>query len=64
MFIAGDIKTALDWTLELLKLDPKHSRALGNIPYFKKLIAEEKAEQKKLQRGVRIPFLSPTLVTD
>jgi hypothetical protein len=37
-----------------LELEPKHARALGNIPHYQKTIQEEQAKEKRHQRGVII----------
>ncbi|XP_059046367.1 prolyl 4-hydroxylase subunit alpha-2-like isoform X2 [Achroia grisella] len=50
-YMIGDVKTALDWTKKLLKLDPNHTRASGNIPHYMKDIEEEDVKQKRRRRG-------------
>lgn len=50
-YLLGDIRSALHWTEKLLETDPKHSRAKGNVPHYKRSIAEEEARLKKERRG-------------
>ncbi|XP_053612410.1 prolyl 4-hydroxylase subunit alpha-1 isoform X2 [Plodia interpunctella] len=50
-YLLGNVRDALKWTKKLLEIDPNHSRAKGNIPYFEKMIKEEEAKIKKRQRG-------------
>lgn len=53
MLFLGDTRSALEWTHKLLAVDPKHSRAKGNIPHYQKSIAEEEQRLRKERRGVR-----------
>lgn len=49
-----DVREALEWTRELLQLDPQHARALGNIPHYEKAVAEIEEKLLKRRRGVCI----------
>lgn len=51
--MAGNPSAALEWTKKLLAVDPKHARALGNIPHYEKSITEEKDKKIRQLRGVR-----------
>ncbi|CAH0714461.1 unnamed protein product, partial [Brenthis ino] len=50
-YLLDDVKSALEWTRELLSVDPKHVRALGNIPHYEKTLAEREAKLMKRRRG-------------
>ncbi|XP_078055574.1 prolyl 4-hydroxylase subunit alpha-1b isoform X1 [Mustelus asterias] len=41
----GDLDKALELTKRLLKLDPEHQRANGNLRYFEYMMADQKKEQ-------------------
>ncbi|XP_068632631.1 prolyl 4-hydroxylase subunit alpha-2-like [Battus philenor] len=41
-YLLDDNQAALDWTNKLLELDPKNERALMNVQYYRKHIAEKK----------------------
>ena len=49
-----DVKKALEWTRELLKIDPEHVRAVGNIPHYEKAVAQREEKLWKKRRGVCI----------
>ncbi|XP_068576057.1 prolyl 4-hydroxylase subunit alpha-1b isoform X3 [Cebidichthys violaceus] len=54
----GEIERALDYTKQLLALDPEHQRANGNLKYFEFQLeklkkAEEDPTQKEKERGKR-----------
>ncbi|KAJ0175458.1 hypothetical protein K1T71_008617 [Dendrolimus kikuchii] len=51
LYMLDDVKEALIWTEKLLKLDPNHTRARGNVPHYKKALAKEKEKLKKDKRG-------------
>lgn len=48
---AGDVRTALKMTEELLELAPKHDRAIGNKKYYEKELAKEFMKPDKQLRG-------------
>ncbi|XP_026732726.1 prolyl 4-hydroxylase subunit alpha-1-like [Trichoplusia ni] len=50
-YLLGDTRSALEWTNKLLAVDPKHVRAKGNVPHYKKSIEEEEARLRKERRG-------------
>ncbi|XP_013142464.1 PREDICTED: prolyl 4-hydroxylase subunit alpha-2-like [Papilio polytes] len=41
-YLLDDGQTALEWTTKLFSIDPHHQRALSNIPYYLKNVAEKK----------------------
>ncbi|XP_052739287.1 prolyl 4-hydroxylase subunit alpha-1 [Bicyclus anynana] len=50
-YLLDDVKKAMLWTKKLLDLDPEHSRALGNLPHYKKALEEKEAKNKRRLRG-------------
>lgn len=44
----GDLDKALELTKRLLKLDPEHQRANGNLRYFEYMIADQKKEKSEV----------------
>ncbi|XP_075974422.1 prolyl 4-hydroxylase subunit alpha-1-like isoform X2 [Anticarsia gemmatalis] len=46
-YLLGDTRNALEWTNKLLEVEPKHTRAKGNVPHYQKSIAEEEARLRK-----------------
>lgn len=50
-YLQDNIVEALHWTEELVTLAPRHPRAVGNIPHYKKAIEEKKAQEDKKLRG-------------
>ncbi|KAH9642930.1 hypothetical protein HF086_011287, partial [Spodoptera exigua] len=57
-YLLGDTRSALEWTHKLLAVDPKHTRAKGNIPHYQKSIAEEELRLRKERRGEKPATLS------
>lgn len=54
---AGELEQALEWTHKLLKKDPKHPRAVGNVPHYEKAIAEREERRRRRERGVRYTLI-------
>lgn len=50
-YLLDDVRRALEWTRELLKIDPEHVRALGNIPHYEKAVAQREEQLWKKRRG-------------
>ncbi|GCB71525.1 hypothetical protein scyTo_0005969 [Scyliorhinus torazame] len=44
----GDLEKALELTKRLLKLDPEHQRANGNLRYFEYMMADQKKEKSNV----------------
>ncbi|XP_038638723.1 prolyl 4-hydroxylase subunit alpha-1-like isoform X2 [Scyliorhinus canicula] len=44
----GDLENALELTQRLLKLDPEHQRANGNLRYFEYMMADQKKEKSNV----------------
>ncbi|XP_013176705.1 PREDICTED: prolyl 4-hydroxylase subunit alpha-1-like [Papilio xuthus] len=42
-YLLDDGQKALEWTTKLFSIDPNHQRALSNIPFYLKSVAEKKA---------------------
>ena len=51
----GNLRRALKYTDELLKLDPEHPRAVGNKVYYEDTLKNQKDEEKR--KGERVCFL-------
>ncbi|XP_045534587.1 prolyl 4-hydroxylase subunit alpha-1-like [Papilio machaon] len=58
-YLLGDGQTALEWATKLFIIDPKHQRALSNIPYYLMNIAEKK---EKLQNNNTEPIVKETFL--
>jgi prolyl 4-hydroxylase len=43
----GNLRRALKYTDELLKLDPEHPRAVGNKVYYEDTLKTQKDEEKR-----------------
>lgn len=56
------MRSAIVWTNKLLKLDPKHARARGNIPHYQKTLNEERERLRIQRRGVCVVFLHYFLI--
>jgi len=50
LFIAGNLKKALDLTIELLSILPNHERALGNLAYYEAAIKNGTTELGKSEQ--------------
>jgi len=50
LFIAGNLKKALDLTIELLSILPNHERALGNLAYYEAAIKNGTTEIDKSEQ--------------
>ncbi|XP_050346724.1 prolyl 4-hydroxylase subunit alpha-1 isoform X4 [Nymphalis io] len=51
-YLLGDIRNALNWTSKLLKLDPSHERAKGNIPHYQDALFKRQSDHTTKLRGV------------
>ncbi|XP_067828556.1 prolyl 4-hydroxylase subunit alpha-1b isoform X4 [Heptranchias perlo] len=59
----GDLDTALELTKRLLKLDPEHQRANGNLRYFEYMMADQKKENSDVTQkteGSKLQNVSQT----
>ncbi|XP_050346722.1 prolyl 4-hydroxylase subunit alpha-1 isoform X2 [Nymphalis io] len=50
-YLLGDIRNALNWTSKLLKLDPSHERAKGNIPHYQDALFKRQSDHTTKLRG-------------
>ncbi|CAG9578884.1 unnamed protein product [Danaus chrysippus] len=50
-YLLGDLKSAIEWTKNLLLIEPKHSRAAGNLPHYQKALQEKELKAKKRRKG-------------
>ncbi len=46
-YTQGNLRRALKYTNELLKVDPAHPRALGNKVYYEDTLKNQKDEEKR-----------------
>lgn len=51
IFIAGNLRKALDLTIELLAILPNHERALGNLAYYEAAIKNGTTEVGKSEQS-------------
>nr|XP_032515157.1 prolyl 4-hydroxylase subunit alpha-1 [Danaus plexippus plexippus] len=50
-YLLGDLKSAIEWTKNLLLVEPKHSRAAGNLPHYQKALQDKELQAKKRRKG-------------
>jgi prolyl 4-hydroxylase len=53
-FITGNLKKALDLTIELLSILPNHERALGNLAYYEAAIKNGTTEVEKSKHSAKV----------
>ena len=46
-YTQGNLRRALKYTNELLKVDPTHTRAVGNKVYYEDTLKNQKDEEKR-----------------